>query len=158
MTTSMRIDHEEPEMWPMYRCRECALESKYTRAVDQQNHFWRNNVVASDRKIYMHIYIYVHIYLFYKTIDLFYKTRIVNACTRVETLKGSRNRISFSSFLRRRREKKESRILSDMKVRERERRKTRGKSRTLRTIYVDLITLPVHLSSSAKKKKRKKNK
>lgn len=42
--------------------------------------------------------------------------------------------------------------------RERERRKTRGKSRTLRTIYVDLITLPVHLSSSAKKKKRKKNK
>ena len=113
-------------------------------------------MVASDRKIYMHIYIYVHIYLFYKSIDLFYKTRIVNACTRVETLKGSRNRISFSSFLRRRREKKESRILSDMKVRERERRKTRGKSRTLRTIYVDLITLPVHLSSSAKKKREKK--
>lgn len=82
-------------------------------------------MVASDRKMYMHIYIYIC----YKTIDLFYKTRIVNACTRVETLKGSRNRISFSSFLRRRREKKESRILSDMKVREREREEKLVESR-----------------------------
>lgn len=62
--------------------------------------------VASDRKIYMYIYIY-----FIKRSIYFIKQESI---VRVEILKGSRNRVSFSSFLRRRRKKKENRILKSI--------------------------------------------